>query len=145
MRVTPKTEKFNLIIPSQTRYLNLVSSLAKRSAVVAGFNDTRASKVSIAVDEAVTHVITHAYQNDPDQSLEIVFTFMPKQFEITIYHNGLPLCEDPAQLPDASEYQKNPDKGDLGLLLMTRFMDAVKFSQGDAKDSRHTCRMTKAI
>lgn len=145
MRVVPKTENFQLIIPSQTRYLNLVTSLTKRSALIAGFDDTRASKVSIAVDEAVTHIILHAYQQDPNQSLELVFTFTPKLFEITIFHSGSPLTGDRTYLPDAKDYNKDPHKNDLGLLLMTRFMDEVRFAQGGAQDPRHTCRMIKAL
>ena len=36
--------QFRLIIPSQTRYLNLVTGLAKRASLVAGLDDAAAAK-----------------------------------------------------------------------------------------------------
>ena len=40
MRAVPEASEFRLVIPSQTRYLNLVTGLAKRAALVSGQVDT---------------------------------------------------------------------------------------------------------
>ena len=63
--------EFRLAIPSQTRYLNLVTAVAKRGALAAGFDDSTAAKISIAMDEAVTNVILHAYHGEPGHELDI--------------------------------------------------------------------------
>jgi len=133
---------FRLVIPSQTRYLNLVTNLAKRASTVAGFDDATAAKVSIAVDEAVTNIILHAYQSDPGQKVEVELRFIPDSLEVHLWHTGQGLREDQISLPDPDEYVRRPRKGGLGLLLMSRFMDEVHFSEnGD----RSECCMIKRL
>ena len=127
MRNPAEPESFRLVIPSQTRYLNLVTGMAKRASVVAGMDDAASAKVSIAVDEAVTNVIVHAYGGEAEHSVEIELRFLPQALEVHIFHTGRPLRENEVVLPDPREYVKHPRKGGLGLLLMSRFMDEIRF------------------
>ena len=142
MKAVAEPERFRLTIPSQTRYLNLVTGMAKRASMVAGMDDATASKVSIAVDEAVTNVIIHAYQGSPEQWVEIELRFAPKALEVHIWHTGIALDEDEIVLPDPGEYVKHPRKGGLGLLLMSRFMDEVHFADSGG---RNECCMIKRV
>lgn len=143
MAVRVDTE-FRLTIPSQTRYLNLVTGLAKRASVVAGMDDATAAKVSIAVDEAVTNVILHAYHGEPTHEVELELRFTEQALEVHIWHRGDGIRADQIMLPDPAEYVKHPRKGGLGLLLMTRFMDQVDFRTGD-QDGRCECCLVKNI
>ena len=135
-------EALQLVIPSQTRYLNLVTGLAKRASLVAGMDDARAAKVSIAVDEAVTNVIMHAYGGEADHLIEIELRFAETALEIHIFHSGRGLREDQVHLPDPGEYVKHPRKGGLGLLLMSRFMDEIHFREAGG---RNECCMIKYV
>ena len=142
MKAPVEPETIRLTIPSQTRYLNLLTGLAKRTSMMAGMDDATASKVSIAVDEAVTNVILHGYQGSPDYWVEIEIIFASKALEVRISHTGTGLREDEIALPDPGEYIKHPRKGGLGLLLMSRFMDEVHFTESP---NRSECRMVKRI
>lgn len=142
MRAQAEQESFSLTIPSQTRYLNLVTGMAKRGAMVIGMDDATAAKVSIAVDEAVTNVILHSYLGQPDQSVEIELRFLPKALEVHIWHTGVALEPDQIDLPDPGEYIRHPRKGGLGLLLMSRFMDEIRFEAGSR---RSQCCMIKRL
>lgn len=142
MKVVPERSEFRLAIPSETRYLNLVTGLAKRASIVAGMEDSTAAKVSIAVDEAVTNVILHAYHGEPGHELEILLRFTSGALEIHIWHAGQGLRDDQVVLPDPREYVKHPRKGGLGLLLMSRFMDEVHFSE---QGGRNECCMIKRV
>jgi serine/threonine-protein kinase RsbW len=136
--------QFRLIIPSQTRYLNLVTGLAKRASLAAGLDDATAAKVSIAVDEAVTNVIIHAYHGEGDHSVELELRFTEEALEIHILHSGQGIRSDQLVLPDPKEYIKHPRKGGLGLLLMSRFMDEVQF-KADEASGRNECCLIKKI
>jgi len=136
--------QFKLVIPSQTRYLNLVTGLAKRASLVAGLDDAAAAKVSIAVDEAVTNVILHAYGGEGEHSVELELRFTEQALEIHIWHSGLGIRSDQMVLPDPKEYIKHPRKGGLGLLLMSRFMDEVQF-KADEVSGRNECCLIKKI
>ena len=142
----PKAEpaRFKLVIPSQTRYLNLVTGLAKRASGVAGLDDATAAKVSIAVDEAVTNVILHAYRGEGDHLVELELRFTDQALEVHIWHTGLGIREDQLALPDPSEYIRHPRKGGLGLLLMSRFMDEVRF-RTDPATGHHECCLVKRL
>lgn len=142
MKATADPESFRLVIPSQTRYLNLVTGLAKRASLVAGMDDATAAKVSIAVDEAVTNVIIHAYGGEADHLVDIELRFTALALEIHIWHTGHGIREDQVILPDPGEYVKHPRKGGLGLLLMSRFMDEVHFLEGK---ERNECCMIKRV
>jgi anti-sigma regulatory factor (Ser/Thr protein kinase) len=133
---------FRLSIPSQTRYLNLVTGLAKRASLVAGMDDATAAKVSIAVDEAVTNVIIHAYHGEPNHQVDIEIRFLAAALEIRIWNTGGGLVDNQVVLPDPREYVKHPRKGGLGLLLMSRFMDEIHFVEVDGKSE---CRMVKRL
>jgi serine/threonine-protein kinase RsbW len=135
-------ENFRLTIPSQTRYLNLVTGLAKRASMVAGLDDATSAKVSIAVDEAVTNVIMHAYHGEAEHVVEIELRFTSEALEIHIWHTGQGLQESQVILPDPREYVKHPRKGGLGLLLMSRFMDEVHFAE---QSGRNECCMIKRV
>jgi len=134
--------EFQLVIPSETKYLNLVTGLAKRAALVAGLDDAAAAKVSIAVDEAVTNVILHAYNGEPAHQVELELRFTDQALEVHIFHTGQGLREDQVVLPDPKEYVMHPRKGGLGLLLMTRFMDEVRFGE---TSGRNECCLIKKI
>jgi len=135
-------ECFRLVIPSQTRYLNLVTGLAKRASLVAGMDDATAAKVSIAVDEAVTNVIIHAYGGEADHLVEIELRFVKDALEIHIWNTGKGIRDDQVVLPDPREYVKHPRKGGLGLLLMSRFMDEIHFNDDGG---RSECCMIKRV
>jgi serine/threonine-protein kinase RsbW len=135
-------ECFRLVIPSQTRYLNLVTGLAKRASLVAGMDDATAAKVSIAVDEAVTNVIIHAYRGEADHLVEIELRFVKDALEIHIWNTGKGIRDDQVVLPDPREYVKHPRKGGLGLLLMSRFMDEIHFHDDGG---RSECCMIKRV
>ena len=135
-------ECFRLVIPSQTRYLNLVTGLAKRASLVAGMDDATAAKVSIAVDEAVTNVIIHAYGGEADHLVEIELRFAKDALEIHIWNTGKGIRDDQVVLPDPREYVKHPRKGGLGLLLMSRFMDEIHFNDDGG---RSECCMIKRV
>jgi len=135
-------ENVRLTIPSQTRYLNLVTGLAKRASMVAGMDDSTSAKVSIAVDEAVTNVILHAYHGEAEHVVEIELRFTAAALEIHIWHTGQGLQDSQVVLPDPGEYVKHPRKGGLGLLLMSRFMDEVHFAE---KSGRNECCMIKRV
>ena len=138
----PDPRTFRLVIPSQTRYLNLVTGLAKRASLVAGMDDATAAKVSIAVDEAVTNVIIHAYKGESTHQVEIELSFKEESLEIRIWNTGGGLLDHDVVLPDPGEYVKHPRKGGLGLLLMSRFMDEIHFKE---VGGRSECCMIKRV
>jgi serine/threonine-protein kinase RsbW len=105
-------------------------------------DDATSAKISIAVDEAVTNVIVHAYGGEAEHQVNIELRFLPQALEVHIRHTGRPIRNNEVVLPDPGEYVKHPRKGGLGLLLMSRFMDEIRFIE-TAEGSE--CFMTKRV
>ena len=94
------------------------------------------------MDEAVTNVIVHAYQGEGDHWVDIELLFLPQSLEVHIHHTGRGLKADEVVMPDPREYVRHPRKGGLGLLLMSRFMDEIRFTEtGEGSE----CTMIKRV
>jgi serine/threonine-protein kinase RsbW len=56
-------------IESRTERLIAVREFVSAAARSFGFNDEDVSKIALAVDEACTNIIKHAYQFDPKKTI----------------------------------------------------------------------------
>ena len=84
-------------IPSETSYLALVRDLTKRMAEAAGFPEATADRLALAVDEATTNVIEHAYKGAADQEIELRFEDRGAEFRVEIIDTGKMV--DPRTVP----------------------------------------------
>ncbi len=128
-----------LTFPSQLEYVHMVTMVATNAASIAGFDKSIAGKVAIATDEAVTNVIKHAYQGEPNREITFRAEITAESLIIKIMHTGRALTKDAIKLPDMEEYMKIKKPGGLGLYIINQFMDEVDYLTG----KQHCCQMTK--
>ncbi len=116
-----------LRVPSGTEFLATIRDTTKRMAELAGFDATVAAQVALAVDEASTNVIKHAYRGASDRRVELRFLLAPDELRVEIVDDGSPV--DTRALPelDLKRYASEKRRGGLGVHLMGRIMDAVTF------------------
>ena len=116
-----------LQVPSRTEFLALVRDVTRGWAGVAGFEKTDAEQIALAVDEAVTNVIEHAYGGARDKVVELRYEDRGADLQVDVVDNGLTV--DPRSLPrvDLERYASEGRKGGLGVHLMGRIMDSVTF------------------
>ncbi|MBA4312604.1 MAG: ATP-binding protein [Chlorobiaceae bacterium] len=122
-----------LNISSNTEKLNAVREFISIAAHNFGFDDETASKISLAVDEACTNIIKHAYEYAPNKELEIKVLTNKQQFEVIITHQGKLLDPKLIKTPDMKEYLVHPRRGGLGIHLMRLLMDSVEYKIRDDK------------
>jgi serine/threonine-protein kinase RsbW len=115
-------------ILSKTDNLSHVRKFIEAEARSFGFSDEDISNIVLAVDEACTNIIKHAYRYASDKEIEISVFRNKHTFEIRIKDSGKPF--DPsAVLPlDLKKYIGNRQRGGLGVYLMRRLMDKVEYS-----------------
>jgi anti-sigma regulatory factor (Ser/Thr protein kinase) len=118
-----------LVLPSGTEFLGVVREVAKRVALLAGFEEKTAESVALAVDECATNVIKHAYQGRADQPVELRLEHRDGELRIDVIDSGPP--RQPLPLPelDLERYAAERRKGGLGVHLMDRIMDSVSYSR----------------
>lgn len=62
-----------LSIASMPAYLPVVRAALDRTCELIGFDEPARGGIVLAVDEALTNVIKHAYRGQPDKPIEITF------------------------------------------------------------------------
>ena len=129
-----------LALPSETAYLGLVRELTKRMAEVAGFAEPVAERLALAVDEATTNIIEHAYKGASDREIEMRFEDRGKDFRVELVDTGQMV--DPRAVPrvDLERYVSERRTGGLGVHLMEKIMDSVTFRRSAR---RNVCALVK--
>ena len=129
-----------LSFPSQTSYLALVRELTKKMAESAGFDAATADRVALAVDEATTNVLEHAYHGATDREVELRFEDRGRELRVDVVDTGEMV--DPRAIPrvELSRYVSERRTGGLGVHLMEKIMDSVTFRR---TARRNVCCLVK--
>jgi anti-sigma regulatory factor (Ser/Thr protein kinase) len=130
-----------LRFPSEGRYLHMVHQLTKNLAEATGFDSVEAEKIALAVDEAATNVIQHAYQGKPGNQIEVHFDPEGDSLDIVILHEGKPLETVPVPDFDLDKLVAQKRTGGLGLTIMRQMMDKVEHSR--AGTGKNMCVMVR--
>ncbi len=115
-------------ILSRTDHLSEVRSFIADAASTFGFSEEDIANISLAVDEACTNIIKHAYQNAPDKEIEISVIRNKNNFEIRIVDFGRRFNPQEIKAPDLRRNLAQHRRGGLGVYLMRRLMDKVEYN-----------------
>ncbi len=136
-----KQTKTSKRILSRTDKLLEVREFVGAAARSFGFSEEETGNIVLAVDEACTNIIKHAYQYATDKEIEINITQDNGSFEIRIYDNGKSFDPSTVHAPDLKKYIDHRQRGGLGVYLMKRLMDRVEYNFTSGK--RNEVRLIK--
>ena len=136
-----KRALMELRFPSEDRYLHMVHQLTKNLAESTGFEAVEAEQIALAVDEAATNVIQHAYGGEPGHEIEVHFDPEGESLDIVIFHEGEALDSVPVPEFDLDKLVAEKRKGGLGLTIMRQMMDKVE--HGRAGTGKNMCVMVR--
>ncbi len=97
-----------------------------------------ASDVVLAVDEAVTNIIKHAYKFSPDGEIIIKVKCSAKKVIVEITDYGVSFSPDSIPVPDMHKYFEEKRVGGLGIYLMKSLMDDVYYKSVPNKFNKVT-------
>lgn len=132
-----------LTVPARFERLAQIAEFVTQAARESGLSEDDVFHVEMAVDEACSNVIEHAYaERAGDIDLECR---CPEQgqFEIVIRDSGEPFDPDAVPLPQVSADMDLDElsEGGLGLYFMRKLMDEVRFESVPGQGN--VLRMTK--
>ncbi|MDH7514908.1 MAG: ATP-binding protein [Bacteroidota bacterium] len=117
---------------SRTECLENIRLFVSHEAAAFGFDAEDIGKIVLAVDEACTNIIKHAYRNRPDGRIHVRVSSEEnrgrKGFVVTILDTGLPFDAAHYRPPRRLDYIRKPRRGGLGIILMKKLMDEVEYS-----------------
>ena len=116
-----------LKVKSKTENLSLIRDFINTSAAEAGVTPDVLENIILAVDEACTNIIKHAYKSFPEGELIIKTKSTLTRFVISITDYGNTFEPDAIPEPDLQKYYRQKRVGGLGMYLMKTLMDDVKY------------------
>lgn len=121
------TESFRLTVESRLERLGEIADFVQDAASQCGMNEKKIYDVQMAVDEACTNVIEHAYAGASTGTIYISCEKRDKDFVVTIRDYGKAF--DPKQVakPKTNAPLSKRNIGGLGLFFIYKMMDKVKF------------------
>jgi len=131
-----------LRVPSGTEFLAAIRDTTKRVAELAGCDAATAEQVALAVDEAATNVIEHAYGGARDRFVELAFVCEPDELLVEIVDDGRPVDRRAMPRVDLGRYARERRRGGFGVHLMGRIMDRVSFRR---RGRCNVCCMVKKL
>jgi len=121
------TRNYFLKIPGQTDNLEIIRDFVAGVAQRVGFDLEESNKIELAVDEACTNVIEHAYQHDESKDIDIAIKIDYNKFTVVVTDRGRSFKLEEVELPDMNSYLAELRVGGLGIYLMKTLMDEVDY------------------
>lgn len=121
------TKSYLLKIPSQTDNLEIIRNFISGIAKKVGFEEEDVNKIELAVDEACTNVIEHAYQHDESRDIDIAIKIDYQKFTVVVADRGRSFKMEEVEIPDMKSYLAELRVGGLGIYLMKTLMDEVDY------------------
>jgi sigma-B regulation protein RsbU (phosphoserine phosphatase) len=115
------------IFSANLEQLEAIRDFAARAAKDAGMDDSAVYAVELSMDEACTNVIEHAYEGIEGGEIECTCDVDKKNLTIIIHDHGKSFDPESIALPDLEADLDSRPIGGLGIFLMKKLMDEVRF------------------
>lgn len=133
------------IYPAQYNYLDDVRAFVESNAEIYGLDSSQIYAVELAVDEAFTNIIEHAYGGECAEEIEC--TCQITQNGLVIMMKDCGRTFDPAAVPEPNLEADLEDRqvGGLGLFFIRRLMDEVQFSVQPSGFDNRDCNVIRMV
>lgn len=138
-----KAQSSHLTITGDLSNLGVLADFVAQAARASGLDERETYHVQMAVDEAVTNVIVHAYHGRRDGRIDIYCKRSAEDFVVEVQDFGKPFDPSLVRTPHVKGPLSKRSVGGLGVFFMKKLMDSVEFSR-DAKGGNRL-RMVKRI
>jgi serine phosphatase RsbU (regulator of sigma subunit)/putative methionine-R-sulfoxide reductase with GAF domain/anti-sigma regulatory factor (Ser/Thr protein kinase) len=115
------------LFPAQFEYLDAIRDFAAEAGAEAGMDEKGVYNLQLAVDEAASNIIEHAYAGIPDGQIEISTEITREALTITLCDQGKRFDPDEIADPDLEAALEDRAVGGLGLFFMRKLMDEIRF------------------
>ncbi|MBI3039009.1 ATP-binding protein [bacterium] len=134
----PNSLTTQLHVPGDPKFLSLIRRILGASAIHLGLPVKILDDIKLAVTEACTNVIKHAFKYDNSKNFSIIIFFSKDFFCGNVSYIDTSFHPDEILPPDLSHIRE----GGLGVFIMRSIMDEVKYSV-DTQTGKIVLKMVK--
>lgn len=130
MSIAEEKKKLELKVPSETDFLEIIRNFVADVAGKYGFQQDSIDNIKLAVDEACTNVIKHAYKDAmkrEDKDLDVVVEINCNSLCVVVIDNAGKYDPNRSEEPNMDKYIAELRVGGLGIYLMKKLMDEVDY------------------
>lgn len=135
----PSVIQVDVIIPTQTKYLDLIGSIGERIAKeldnFTGDREALAYQLNLVLTEATVNAIKHGNDNNPQDTVRISIHLFEQELNIKVYDHGQGFDLATVPIPDF----EHPKESGMGIFLIRSLMDSVTYTQ------QHDCNVLEII
>jgi serine/threonine-protein kinase RsbW len=113
--------------PGRYESLAGIGEFVHAAAKQAGFDAFSIYAVELAVDEACTNIIEHAYGGENRGSIECLCKIIPEGLTIVLHDHGRSFRPEDIPIPDIKAPLEDREAHGLGLYFMRKWMDEIHF------------------
>jgi serine/threonine-protein kinase RsbW len=125
-------DSITVSIPSHPKYLSVVRAITDRIGQIHEMDEKVIGDIRLALDEACSNVIKHAYQGDVSRKIIIKYTIRPDKFHVVIEDNGLTTVGESLKGRDLDDIRP----GGLGIHFIKRVFDVFELDKKKKKGNR---------
>lgn len=128
-------------VPSDPKILKIIRLSISHLCELAGFTEEERNGTTLAVDEACSNIIRHAYDGAHDQPINVTCKLLNNGVEIIICDFGKNIRKSEIKSRDLEEVRP----GGLGVHLIQSVMDKVKYERMGRKGNKLTLAKYKNV
>jgi serine/threonine-protein kinase RsbW len=117
-----------MAFPGRFSSLDAIRNFYARAGEQAGLDKDSIADVELAVDEAASNIIGHAYGGEGKGEIKCSYRVLPEGLEVIMHDHGKPFDPEEVSPPDLTSDVCCREPGGLGLHFMKSLMDSVEFS-----------------
>lgn len=118
-----------ITIASSLSNLSEIRKFVEKNIIDLNLNSTEVAKIVLAVEEACSNVVRHAYLNNPDKLIKISIYASQTELIIEIYDSGKSFDISLIKDPDIKQFVKQKKSGGFGVYLIKKIMDEAVYSK----------------
>jgi serine/threonine-protein kinase RsbW len=123
--------EYELCVRSALSNLAQIAEFVSDQARSAGMGEDQVFEVQMAVDEACTNAMEHAYEGRLDGEVRICCYSEDHQFVVRIIDFGKPFSPEDVPAPRTDVPLEEREIGGLGLFFMRQLMDRVEIRSSE--------------
>ena len=127
------------------RELKKIRDFIQSKAERFGFSNEEAQKIALAVDEACTNLIKHAFNYDNSRNICVQIETGKNQFTVSILDDGAPFNPIEVEEMNKKEYFENYKQGGLGIQIMRKIMDDISYTPSDGSNPKNILKLKKVL
>lgn len=125
-------ESVTVTVPSHPKYLSVIRAVTVRMAQLHEMPERVIDDIKLAVDEACSNVIKHAYKGETCRKITMTYTIKRGAFAVSIDDNGTKLTIE--KMKGRSLDDVRP--GGLGVHFIRRVFDVVELDDRKRRGNR---------